>query len=93
MRGRRRALLRYWETTTGSRLTAARPTTPSPQTGWTVAQGGDEFIFHMIGGAQENSSIARRTRKSLPPSVPLNWTAWETILVSTVSKSKVELTA
>ena len=28
-----------------------------------------------------------------PPSVPLNWTAWETILVSTVSRSRVELTA
>ena len=36
----------------GSRLVAARPTTPSPSRGGLAAQGVDQFLFHVIGGAQ-----------------------------------------
>jgi hypothetical protein len=47
----------------------------------------------MIGGAQEKLFGVLVVSYIAPPSVPLNWTAWETILVSTVSRSRVELTA
>ena len=35
----------------------------------------------------------RRTRRSTPPSMPASWVARETIVLSTVSRSSVELTA
>ena len=79
-------------TCTGSRLAAARPTRHPPDA-VDCTQRVDQFLLHVIGGAQEKlfGSLVVFVNRSAVGAAQLNRVGDDA--VSTVSRSRVELTA
>src|SRR5437899_813496 len=72
---------------------AVRPSTPSPFRNLVVRRTSASVPPVSVATRWTNSSVGSSYSKTTPPSSPDSWTARETIVLNTVSRSSVELTA
>ena len=77
----------------GASVMAVCPTTPSPLRTRVVRRASARVPPVSVAARWTNSSVLSSYSNTTPPSNPDRWTARETMVVSTVSRSSVELTA
>ena len=78
---------------TGSCVTAIRPRMPSPRRIGVRRATAFTSSSRLLVARKWNSSVRSPYSKTEHASVPATWLAWETIVLSTVSRSSAELRA